>query len=152
MGADEAVLLRARWRDTRRAVLAAGGVTEFTFRQYLHATQARVLLRMGRHQEVRLYAKRSNSITQSEQFAYAKGFCIVLVYLICNSFRECIELIEVTGLLTKGGGHPRSWSGLKPYLSTRAISSRRASLAGGAHHFDDRCCITFQGTGHVRNG
>lgn len=51
-GADSAVLLRATWRDTRRAVLRAGGVTEFAFRQYLFACQARVLLRLGRPQEV----------------------------------------------------------------------------------------------------
>ena len=52
-GADSAVLLRATWRDTRRAVLRAGGVADFTFRQYLFACQARVLLRLGRPQEVR---------------------------------------------------------------------------------------------------
>lgn len=51
-GADSAVLLRATWRDTRRAVLKAGGVTEFAFRQYLFACQGRVLLRMRRPQEV----------------------------------------------------------------------------------------------------
>lgn len=51
-GADTAVLLRATWRDTRRAVLKAGGVTEFAFRQYLFACQGRVLLRMRRPQEV----------------------------------------------------------------------------------------------------
>ena len=51
-GADSAVLLRATWRDTRRAVLRAGGVADFTFRQYLFACQARVLLRLGRPQEV----------------------------------------------------------------------------------------------------
>ena len=53
-GTDSAVLLRATWRDTRRAVLKAGGVTEFAFRQYLFACQARVLLRMRQPQEVRL--------------------------------------------------------------------------------------------------
>jgi hypothetical protein len=51
-GADSAVLLRATWRDTRRAVLRAGGVADFTFRQYLFACQARVLLRLGRPEEV----------------------------------------------------------------------------------------------------
>lgn len=50
------MLLRASWRDTRRAVLQAGGVTEFAFRQYLFACQARVLLRLGRPQEVHLTA------------------------------------------------------------------------------------------------
>ncbi len=68
-GADSAVLLGASWRETRRAVLAAGGVTAFAFRQYMHATQARVLLRMGRHQEVHSPPPHPAAATQSPQSA-----------------------------------------------------------------------------------
>lgn len=84
-GADSAVLLRAAWRDTRRAVLRAGGVTEFSFRQYLFACQARVLLRLGRPQEVRLVmmlAPLATSIEAfSSRFEWAIAICLVLMPL-----------------------------------------------------------------------
>jgi hypothetical protein len=47
------VLLKSSWRDTRRSVLKHGGIPEFTFRQYLFACQADVLLRLARPQEAR---------------------------------------------------------------------------------------------------
>lgn len=51
-----AELLKATWRETRRSVLHSGGLAEFHFRQYLFACQARVLLKLGRPQEVRFCA------------------------------------------------------------------------------------------------
>lgn len=51
-GGDAAILLKATGRDTRRAALAQGGVTEFSFRQYLFSCQANILLKLGRPQEV----------------------------------------------------------------------------------------------------
>jgi len=48
------VLLTSSWRDTRRAVLKHGTIPEFTFRQYLFACQANVLLKLARPQEARL--------------------------------------------------------------------------------------------------
>ena len=47
------MLLTSSWRDTRRAVLKHGNIPEFTFRQYLFACQADVLLKLARPQEVR---------------------------------------------------------------------------------------------------
>jgi hypothetical protein len=52
-GDDSAKLLKASWRATRRAVLGSAGISEFAFRQYLFASQARVLLKLQRPHEVR---------------------------------------------------------------------------------------------------
>ena len=46
------MLLNATGRDTRRAVLIQGGVSEFSFRQYLFSCQANILLKLGQHHEV----------------------------------------------------------------------------------------------------
>jgi hypothetical protein len=51
-GDDVAALLSASWRVTRRLVLKKNGVPEFHFRQYLFASQARVLLRLRRPVDV----------------------------------------------------------------------------------------------------
>ena len=50
------MLLTSSWRDTRRAVLKHGSIPEFTFRQYLFACQADVLLKLARPQEARCFA------------------------------------------------------------------------------------------------
>ncbi len=51
-GDDVAALLSASWRVTRRLVLKKNGVPEFHFRQYLFASQARVLLKLRRPVDV----------------------------------------------------------------------------------------------------
>ena len=51
-GDDAAQILKASWRETRRSVMRGSGVAEFSFRQYLFACQARVLLKLGRPAEV----------------------------------------------------------------------------------------------------
>lgn len=52
-GDDKAQLLSATWRETRHAVLESGMVSQFQFRQFLFACQARILLKLKRHVEVR---------------------------------------------------------------------------------------------------
>ncbi|KAK9863262.1 hypothetical protein WJX84_010782, partial [Apatococcus fuscideae] len=51
-GDDVAQLLKASWRETRRAVLHKGNIAEFHFRQYMFACQARLLLKLERPAEV----------------------------------------------------------------------------------------------------
>ena len=51
---DEAALLWAPWRSVREAVQASEGLPEFTLRQLLFASQARVLLKLHRPAEVAL--------------------------------------------------------------------------------------------------
>lgn len=48
-----AQLLSATWRETRHAVLETGMVSQFHFRQFLFACQARILMKLHRHVEVR---------------------------------------------------------------------------------------------------
>lgn len=48
-----AQLLKASWRETRRAVLHKGNIAEFHFRQYMFACQARLLLKLERPAEVK---------------------------------------------------------------------------------------------------
>ena len=57
-GDDAAQILKASWRETRRSVMRGAGVAEFSFRQYLFACQARVLLKLGRPAEVRRYLQK----------------------------------------------------------------------------------------------
>ena len=47
-----AQLLKASWRETRRAVLHKGNIAEFHFRQYMFACQARLLLKLELPAEV----------------------------------------------------------------------------------------------------
>ncbi len=51
-GDDAAALLAASWHAARRAALAAGGLQQFHFRQFLFARQARLLLQLQRPGEV----------------------------------------------------------------------------------------------------
>ncbi|KXZ42764.1 hypothetical protein GPECTOR_119g395 [Gonium pectorale] len=51
-GAEVATLTSASWRATRRSILKQAAVQEFQFRQYLFASQARLLLRLGRPVDV----------------------------------------------------------------------------------------------------
>ncbi|GLI61031.1 hypothetical protein VaNZ11_003295, partial [Volvox africanus] len=51
-GAEVATLTSASWRVTRRSVLKRAAVQEFRFRQYLFASQSRLLLRLGRPVDV----------------------------------------------------------------------------------------------------
>lgn len=51
-GEDAAALLAASWHAARRAALAAGGLQQFHFRQFLFARQARLLLQLQRPGEV----------------------------------------------------------------------------------------------------
>lgn len=57
-GNDVAQLLSATWRDTRHAVLESGMVPQFQFRQFLFACQARLLVKLNRHIEVRFHVSR----------------------------------------------------------------------------------------------
>lgn len=57
-GDDAAQILKASWRETRRSVMRGAGVAEFSFRQYLFACQARVLLKLGRPAEVRRHLQK----------------------------------------------------------------------------------------------
>ena len=52
-GDDVAQLLSATWRETRHAMIETGMVPQFQFRQFLFACQARVLIKLSRHIEVR---------------------------------------------------------------------------------------------------
>ncbi len=47
-----AQLLSATWRETRHAVRETGMVSQFRFRQFLFACQARILGKLDRHIEV----------------------------------------------------------------------------------------------------
>ena len=58
-GDDVAQLLKASWRETRRAVLHKGNIAEFHFRQYMFSCQARLLLKLERPSEVPLSAAAS---------------------------------------------------------------------------------------------
>ncbi|GLC41256.1 hypothetical protein PLESTM_001176800, partial [Pleodorina starrii] len=51
-GAEVATLTSASWRAMRRSVLKRAAVQEFRFRQYLFASQSRLLLRLGRPVDV----------------------------------------------------------------------------------------------------
>ncbi len=52
-GDDVAQLLSATWRRTRHAMIETGMVPQFQFRQFLFACQARILMKLNRHVEVR---------------------------------------------------------------------------------------------------
>ncbi|GMH45221.1 hypothetical protein BSKO_13178 [Bryopsis sp. KO-2023] len=51
-GDDVSTLMTATWNKTRQAVMSRKGLTEFKFRQYLFAAQARLLIKLGRPVEV----------------------------------------------------------------------------------------------------
>ena len=51
-GDDQACLLSATWREMRHSVFERGAVSQFRFRQFLFACQARILLKLQRHTEV----------------------------------------------------------------------------------------------------
>ncbi|GFR46524.1 hypothetical protein Agub_g8110, partial [Astrephomene gubernaculifera] len=77
-GADVASLISASWRVTRRCVLKRAAIQEFRFRQYLFASQARLLLRLGRPVEVaerglRFIAATAAELGQREGRAGAQG-------------------------------------------------------------------------------
>ena len=84
-GDDVAQLLSATWRETRHAMIETGMVPQFQFRQFLFACQARILVKLSRHVEVRS-RKRAGNIA-----------CICLrwqdLHKICRySWLECLFL------------------------------------------------------------